>query len=201
MLYWFIDNQSGFKLVSPVFPIPGLGTTINIQGHLQNPEEIQHGQKFSHWTISRTNLPSQHHYACIEVPLYARCEIPMSDPELSTGSSTGSNVEWIASLWNFLQLCSLWSPTCQIFSVLKYVPIQDLTWYVVFHPLPVLVWTCWGVMAETRDIVLTGGGPWGFTLSGGKDFGAPLKVSKVSSFVKLHIRSYWLADKRWKPFS
>ncbi len=32
----------------------------------------------------------------------------------------------------------------------------------------------------TRDIVLTGGGPWGFTLSGGKDFGAPLKVSKVS---------------------
>ena len=33
----------------------------------------------------------------------------------------------------------------------------------------------------TRDIVLSGGGPWGFTLSGGKDFGAPLKVSKVSA--------------------
>lgn len=31
----------------------------------------------------------------------------------------------------------------------------------------------------SRDIVLSGGGPWGFTLSGGKDFGAPLKVSKV----------------------
>lgn len=30
-----------------------------------------------------------------------------------------------------------------------------------------------------REISLTGGGPWGFTLSGGKDFGAPLKVSKV----------------------
>ena len=30
-----------------------------------------------------------------------------------------------------------------------------------------------------REITLSGGGPWGFTLSGGKDFGAPLKVSKV----------------------
>lgn len=35
----------------------------------------------------------------------------------------------------------------------------------------------------SRDIVLTGGGPWGFTLSGGKDFGAPLKVSKVRLIV------------------
>ena len=32
-----------------------------------------------------------------------------------------------------------------------------------------------------RLIALSGGGPWGFTLSGGKDFGAPLKVSKVSA--------------------
>ena len=34
-----------------------------------------------------------------------------------------------------------------------------------------------------REISLTGGGPWGFTLSGGKDFGAPLKVSKVNELV------------------
>jgi hypothetical protein len=32
-----------------------------------------------------------------------------------------------------------------------------------------------------REITLSGGGPWGFTLSGGKDFGAPLKVSKVGT--------------------
>lgn len=31
-----------------------------------------------------------------------------------------------------------------------------------------------------REITLSGGGPWGFTLSGGKDFGAPLKVSKIT---------------------
>ena len=36
------------------------------------------------------------------------------------------------------------------------------------------------IVIMSREISLTGGGPWGFTLSGGKDFGAPLKVSKVS---------------------
>ena len=42
-----------------------------------------------------------------------------------------------------------------------------------------------------REITLSGGGPWGFTLSGGKDFGAPLKVSKVRhtlmNYTTLHI--------------
>lgn len=32
----------------------------------------------------------------------------------------------------------------------------------------------------TRIISLSGGGPWGFTLSGGRDFGSPLSVSKVT---------------------
>lgn len=32
----------------------------------------------------------------------------------------------------------------------------------------------------TRELVMSGGGPWGFTLSGGKDFRSPLKVSKVT---------------------
>ncbi|CAI8016457.1 hypothetical protein GBAR_LOCUS10096, partial [Geodia barretti] len=31
----------------------------------------------------------------------------------------------------------------------------------------------------TRTIHLSGGRPWGITLSGGRDFGAPLCVSKV----------------------
>ena len=31
-----------------------------------------------------------------------------------------------------------------------------------------------------RIVSLTGGSPWGITLSGGKDFGAHLQVSKVS---------------------
>ena len=31
----------------------------------------------------------------------------------------------------------------------------------------------------TKLITLTGGGPWGFTLSGGKDFGSHFRVSKV----------------------
>ena len=31
----------------------------------------------------------------------------------------------------------------------------------------------------TRLITLSGGGPWGFTLAGGRDFGSPLKVAKV----------------------
>ena len=31
----------------------------------------------------------------------------------------------------------------------------------------------------TKLITLTGGGPWGFTLTGGKDFGSHLRVSKV----------------------
>ena len=30
------------------------------------------------------------------------------------------------------------------------------------------------------EIVLDGGGPWGFRLQGGKDFGIPLNVSRVS---------------------
>ena len=37
-----------------------------------------------------------------------------------------------------------------------------------------------------RELILTGGGPWGFTLSGGKDFGAPLKVSKVNKPTHTH---------------
>lgn len=42
-----------------------------------------------------------------------------------------------------------------------------------------------GVVMATRLINLTGGSPWGFTLSGGKEFGAHLKISKASvcSFV------------------
>lgn len=31
-----------------------------------------------------------------------------------------------------------------------------------------------------RDVVVTGGSPWGMRLTGGKDFGSPLMVSKVS---------------------
>ena len=31
----------------------------------------------------------------------------------------------------------------------------------------------------TKLITLTGGGPWGFSLSGGKDFGTLLRVSEV----------------------
>lgn len=30
------------------------------------------------------------------------------------------------------------------------------------------------------EIILDGGGPWGFRLQGGKDFGIPLNVSRVS---------------------
>ena len=41
-----------------------------------------------------------------------------------------------------------------------------------------------------REITLTGGGPWGFTLSGGKDFGAPLKVSKVNELVYIVRQMY-----------
>lgn len=44
-----------------------------------------------------------------------------------------------------------------------------------------------------REITLTGGGPWGFTLSGGKDFGAPLKVSKVGlTSIIISFRSAYL---------
>ncbi|KAL5479195.1 hypothetical protein EMCRGX_G022686 [Ephydatia muelleri] len=32
----------------------------------------------------------------------------------------------------------------------------------------------------TRLITLSGGGPWGFTLAGGRDFGSPLKVAKLT---------------------
>lgn len=31
-----------------------------------------------------------------------------------------------------------------------------------------------------RNVVVTGGSPWGMRLTGGKDFGSPLMVSKVS---------------------
>ena len=31
-----------------------------------------------------------------------------------------------------------------------------------------------------RKVTLSGGGPWGFTLTGGKDFGSHLQVSKVT---------------------
>lgn len=30
------------------------------------------------------------------------------------------------------------------------------------------------------EVILDGGGPWGFRLQGGKDFGIPLNVSRVS---------------------
>lgn len=44
-----------------------------------------------------------------------------------------------------------------------------------------------------REITLSGGGPWGFTLSGGKDFGAPLKVSKVGlTLIIISSRSTYL---------
>ena len=31
-----------------------------------------------------------------------------------------------------------------------------------------------------RQVTVTGGSPWGMRLTGGKDFGSPLMVSKVS---------------------
>ena len=34
-----------------------------------------------------------------------------------------------------------------------------------------------------REVVITGGSPWGMRLSGGKDFGSPLSVSKVSESI------------------
>lgn len=35
-------------------------------------------------------------------------------------------------------------------------------------------------MAATRyTALLRGGGPWGFRIQGGKDFGSPLSISKV----------------------
>lgn len=35
-------------------------------------------------------------------------------------------------------------------------------------------------MADTKyTVVMKGGGPWGFRLQGGKDFGSPLAISKV----------------------
>ena len=35
-------------------------------------------------------------------------------------------------------------------------------------------------MAATRSTaLLRGGGPWGFRIQGGKDFGSPLSISKV----------------------
>ena len=39
-------------------------------------------------------------------------------------------------------------------------------------------------MASSRQVLLTGGGPWGVKLTGGKDFCSPLLVSKV-----LHVMS------------
>ena len=41
----------------------------------------------------------------------------------------------------------------------------------------------------TKLITLTGGGPWGFTLSGGKDFGSHLRVSKVRGRREWGVRS------------
>ena len=32
------------------------------------------------------------------------------------------------------------------------------------------------------EVCLKGGGPWGFRLHGGKEFGTPLRISKVSSY-------------------
>lgn len=32
------------------------------------------------------------------------------------------------------------------------------------------------------EVILDGGGPWGIRLQGGKDFGVPLNVARVSLF-------------------
>jgi len=34
--------------------------------------------------------------------------------------------------------------------------------------------------SEVYEVVLSGGAPWGFRLQGGKEFGAPLRIAKVS---------------------
>ena len=36
--------------------------------------------------------------------------------------------------------------------------------------------------AQIYEVQLEGGGPWGFRLQGGKDFGVPLSISKVFEF-------------------
>lgn len=43
-------------------------------------------------------------------------------------------------------------------------------------------------MSGNRQVLLTGGGPWGVTLNGGKDFCSPLIVSKV----KMHVIQAWI---------
>ena len=47
---------------------------------------------------------------------------------------------------------------------------------------------------EERYIELTGGSPWGFSIQGGKDFGAPLKVTKVSPGGKAALAGVQLND-------
>ena len=41
-----------------------------------------------------------------------------------------------------------------------------------------------------RNVVVTGGSPWGMRLTGGKDFGSPLMVSKVSRQVVCDVVEY-----------
>ena len=36
--------------------------------------------------------------------------------------------------------------------------------------------------SEAFEVVLAGGGPWGFRLQGGKEFRAPLKIAKVCAY-------------------
>jgi len=37
-------------------------------------------------------------------------------------------------------------------------------------------------------VKLSDGGPWGFRLSGGADYGCPLQVAKVSLLLKLSLK-------------
>lgn len=42
-------------------------------------------------------------------------------------------------------------------------------------------------MSETRTVTLTGGGPWGFRIQGGRDFNTPLSISRVNDGGKAHL--------------
>ncbi|CAG5112234.1 Oidioi.mRNA.OKI2018_I69.chr2.g6473.t1.cds [Oikopleura dioica] len=41
-------------------------------------------------------------------------------------------------------------------------------------------------MSGTRSVTLSGGGPWGFRIQGGKDFNSPLTISRVNEGGKAH---------------
>ncbi len=49
------------------------------------------------------------------------------------------------------------------------------------------------VVMATRLITLTGGGPWGFTLSGGRDFGSHFMISKVTRILTNQIAASYRA--------